>query len=491
MKELKILICLILFPQMADSLLPAPASITSPECDCKWVRRPKGGSVIRLDIPRDAVSVACHIKSTRGHTRIRMTPWDSNAQYRRWNDDTYKPSVRTSYLTDKFYAAERRARSIRLNRGISLHRVARIGRWPPAPRIVPRRRHLEWKETSSNEEDSTGQDRPSNLHPTLEEAICEIGRAPTIADLGPRSPRSGSSSMAPYTGEGSSDPEEDQDQIMEGPELNKTREPDIGRAPAKKGMGLSTAPEDYQPASPRYVRADEDSEDDEVDIEAPYLAPRPALPSNLQPSEGMEKIPAKYGQTHMGNPPESSEDEEIPALIDLRNEQGSATPAPLKKAQRPVTLKLPALGATGTPFKIAPETSLKEVPEEQVIHIDDDAEPTPLQLLEKQVDSLLMPPPADTTPVAQKVHRSLGRGIQLLKVTKEGAPSPGAPKRKSLQERRKTKALKLKIYKVAKMHTGPANMDRAPELAKLTSAVVPLQRLRIQDDLDEETPGKQ
>ena len=75
MKELKILICLILFPQMADSLLPAPASITSPECDCKWVRRPMGGSVIRLDIPRDAVSVACHIKSTRGHTRIRMTPW--------------------------------------------------------------------------------------------------------------------------------------------------------------------------------------------------------------------------------------------------------------------------------------------------------------------------------------------------------------------------------------------------------------------------------
>ena len=128
-----------------------------------------------------------------------------------------------------------------------------------------------------------------------------------------------------------------------------------------------------------------------------------------------------------------------------------------------MTLKLPALGATGTPFKIAPETSLKEVPEEQVIYIDDDAEPTPLQLLEKQVDSLLMPPPADTTPVAQKVHRSLGRGIQLLKVTKEGAPSPGAPKRKSLQERRKTKALKLKIYKVAKMHTGPANMDRAPE----------------------------
>ena len=41
------------------------------------------------------------------------------------------------------------------------------------------------------------------------------------------------------------------------------------------------------------------------------------------------------------------------------------------------------------------------------------------------------------------------------------------------------------------MRTGPANVDRAPELAKLTSAVVPLQRLRIQDDLNDKTPEKQ
>ena len=123
---------------MADLLLPAPASVTSPECDCKWVRRPMGGSVIRLDIPRDAVSVACHIKSTRGHNRIQMTPWDSQAQYRRWNEGTYKPSAQASHLTDKFHAAERRVRTIRQNRRISLHRVAHVGRMPPAPRIIPR-----------------------------------------------------------------------------------------------------------------------------------------------------------------------------------------------------------------------------------------------------------------------------------------------------------------------------------------------------------------
>ena len=49
----------------------------------------------------------------------------------------------------------------------------------------------------------------------------------------------------------------------------------------------------------------------------------------------------------------------------------------------------------------------------------------------------------------------------------------------------------LKVYKVAKMHTRPINADRAPELAKLTNAVVPLQRLRIQDDPDEKTPMEQ
>ena len=83
-------------------------------------------------------------------------------------------------------------------------------------------------------------------------------------------------------------------------------------------------------------------------------------------------------------------------------------PHPHLRAQRPETLKLTALSATGTQPEVAPETSVKEVPEEQIIYIDDDAEPTPLQLLEKQVDSLLMPPPVDTAPAAQKAHRSLG-----------------------------------------------------------------------------------
>ena len=38
------------------------------------------------------------------------------------------------------------------------------------------------------------------------------------------------------------------------------------------------------------------------------------------------------------------------------------------------------------------------------------------------------------------------------------------------------------MHKVAKMHTGPVDTLHAQELAKLTSAVVPLQRLKIGDD---------
>ena len=441
-----------------------------------------GGSVIRLDIPRDAVSVACHIKATRGHTRIQMTPWDSQAQYKRWNEGTYKPSAQASHLMDKFHAAERRVRTIRQNRRISLHHVARVSRMPPAPRIVPRRRHLEWTEPCSDEEGSIGQDKSTNQPPTPEEAFRELGRAPTMADLGLHGPVSCSSSLVPCMGDEDSDPEEDQEQLMEAPELMETKGPAIAGTPAREGMGINAAPDNYQPASPRYVRTDEDSEEEEVDIEAPYLAPRPTLSLNLSQNEKMKQAPAKDGQTPMVNPPESSGDESMPELINLRDGENATTPPPSQRAQHPETLKLTALSVTGTQPEVAPETSVKEAPEEQIIYIDDDAEPTPLQLLEKQVDSLLMPPPVDTAPAAQKAHRSLGRGFQLFKAAEEEASSPGAPRKKSLQERRKNKALKLRVYKVAKMRTELTNTDHAPELVKLTSAVVPLQRLKIEDD---------
>ena len=86
---------------MTDALLPAPASICSQEVDCKWVRRNIGGSMIRLDIARDTVSVDLNIKSARGHTSIHLTPWDSQSQYKKWSN-TYKPRDRTAKQIDAF-----------------------------------------------------------------------------------------------------------------------------------------------------------------------------------------------------------------------------------------------------------------------------------------------------------------------------------------------------------------------------------------------------
>ena len=82
-------------------------------------------------------------------------------------------------------------------------------------------------------------------------------------------------------GDEGSDPEEDQEQLMEAPELMETKGSAIAGTPAREGMGINAAPDNYQPAFPRYVRTDEDSEEEEVDIEAPYLAPKPTVSLNL------------------------------------------------------------------------------------------------------------------------------------------------------------------------------------------------------------------
>ena len=109
---------------MADSLLPAPTLLNSNECGCKWVHRPMGWSVIRIDIPHDMVSVDCNIKSTRGHTSIHMTLWDSRAQYKGWNAEEHPPRDRTCHQIEAFRAAKRKARSIMQSQCISLQHTA-------------------------------------------------------------------------------------------------------------------------------------------------------------------------------------------------------------------------------------------------------------------------------------------------------------------------------------------------------------------------------
>ena len=260
---------------MTDLLFPAPVSINSQECDCKWVRRPMGGSVIQLDIPRDAVSVVCNIKSTRGHTSVNMMPWESRAQYKRWNRETNKPHDQASHLINRFHTADRRARSIRQSRQLSLYRVARIGWIRPFHRNGSHQEHPAGHHTPHDEEDAlvhhdlqrSGQledmpgddgaglpDRPAGFlrdPPTYEEVLLSLGRAPTEVDLGPQSPESHSSSLTPYATEEDSDPEETQQQQEGTLEQMEAEGQDTTEALIKRGMGISMAPKEYQPAPPR------------------------------------------------------------------------------------------------------------------------------------------------------------------------------------------------------------------------------------------------
>ena len=316
---------------MTDSLLPTPASINSQECDCKWVRRHMAGSVIRLDIPRDTVSIDCEIKSARGHTSIYLTPWESWAQYKRWNQESYKPHDRTGHLIDRFRAAERKVRSILQSRCLSLQCVAHIGwmhpAWQSGPyyeqptgyctyyseedTLVYRDLQRTGLQEDMPEEDGAGpvdrSARPPNNPPKYEEALHSLGRAPTVADLGPHSPDSCSSSLVPYEAEEDSNPKEDQNQQEVTPDQMETEELAMVEAPAKKGMGIAVGPGEYQPAPPRYMRADEDSEDDkdtdeDEDIEAPYLAPKqnptPKTPQDEQTARPYQRANLPQPKIH-------------------------------------------------------------------------------------------------------------------------------------------------------------------------------------------------
>ena len=431
---------------MTDLLLPAPASINSQECNCKWVRRPMGGSVIWLDIPRETVSIDCNIKSTRGHTSIHLTPWESKAQYKRWNQETYKPHDKASLLMNRFHAAERRARSIWQSRCLSLHYMARISWIHPSHRNGPHQGHSAGHHTHHDEEDAlvhhnlqrsgrledmpeedrTGPlDRPAGSlrnSPTYEEALLSLGRAPTVADLGPHEPDSHSSSLVPYDED--SNPEEDQNQLELTSGQMETEDLATAEAPLKEGMGIVAAPENYQPATPRYIRADKESEDsedgqntdEEGDIEAPYLAPKQTpAPKPLQ-DEPLVQAPSKEKNPPVEDLQDSSGEESMPELIDLGEGEEILPLSQPKRANRPTTLKLHGKMATAseklpafsfprlqdhikTLQAAAPEIFQEEVPKEQIIYIDDEADPAPLQLLKRQVDSLLMPPPSDTTPM--------------------------------------------------------------------------------------------
>ena len=274
---------------MADALLPALASITSQECDCKWVRRPMGGSVLRLDIPWDAVSFDCNIKSARGHTSIHMTPWESCSHYKRLNEESYPPFDKTCQLIENFRAAERRTRAILHSRRISLNRTARVGWMRPdrcsdtpfrGSAITVYQPYYETRNEAAyrnhrrtavpppegmSGENEMGQENLATrpLDPQMEEDVLPLGEgwAPTVSELGPHSPDSISSSLIPYgMGEDSCSKESQgqQDQTLEQMEAEEEENLPVEEATSKLRMGLHVGPARYQPASPKYIRAEEE-----------------------------------------------------------------------------------------------------------------------------------------------------------------------------------------------------------------------------------------
>ena len=81
--------------------------------------------------------------------------------------------------------------------------------------------------------------------------------------MGPQSPESCSSFLIPYATEEDRDPGETQEQQEGTLERMEAEGQDTTEAPVKRGMGISDAPKEYQPAPPRYIRTGENSEDEE------------------------------------------------------------------------------------------------------------------------------------------------------------------------------------------------------------------------------------
>ena len=229
-----------------------------------------------------------------------MTPWGSRSHYKKWSEESYPPRDRTRHLIENFRAAERRTRAILHNRRLSLHQTARAGRMHLARhRDTPlrgtayttyqpycedrngaacrnyKRTALPPPEGMCGENDmGQGNLATRPMDPQMEGVLpLGEGRAPTVADLGPHSPGSMSSSLMPYgVGEDSCSGESQgqQDQTLEQVGAEEERNLPVEEATSKLRMGLHVGPARYQPASPKYIRAEEEEEEEEdEDVEAP------------------------------------------------------------------------------------------------------------------------------------------------------------------------------------------------------------------------------
>ena len=277
----------------------------------------------------------------------------------------------------------------------------------------------------------------------------------------------------------------------------------------KEAMGIKASPAAYAPQSPKYIRDSDDEgiqdPDSDEDTEVPCLS----LGKNSDSERTQQDLNAAQALLLMRKKEAQSKalvdyssSDSVPDLVYSDGEVCNEDPEPRELKQ----VKLPA--ARSVDFQVYPLTTTttvvsaphpqiinatprrkpaltfnpkacqktEEIPAEEVICIDDDEEGTaPMKQLTHHVDQILMPPPMDTTLVSRKTVPLLSQDQQIQK-------------KKGLAFRRKGKPMKLKIYQVAKMHTGPVDHERAHLMSQLTSAVVPLCKLQISEDATVQLP---
>ena len=266
---------------------------------------------------------------------------------------------------------------------------------------------------------------------------------------------------------------------------------DLRKATAlpKEAIGLKESPATYVPKSPKYVRDSENegAQDlDEDDIGTPHLAPQrnPEQGLATQDIQAVQALLLMKGE-ETGRPLVNySSSDSVPELVDSDGEvcSGEAPPKVLKPIKishkRLIDSKTSPFTTTAAVVKTSPPQFLnasprkrpvmlytpeaplttQEIPEDKIIHIDDDSEdPAPIKQLTHHADKILMPPPVDTT-----------------LVSRETVPLPvndqHSQRKRGLASRRKAKPLKLQVRQVARMHTGPVDHQCVQLMTQLTSA---------------------
>ena len=278
---------------------------------------------------------------------------------------------------------------------------------------------------------------------------------------------------------------------------------DLRKATAlpKEAIGLKESPANYVPKSPKYVRDSEDegAQDlDNEDIGTPHLPPPPGNPEQglaTQDIQVAQVLLLIKGEETRKPLVDYSSSDSVPELVDSDGEvcSSEAPPKVLEPVKiplrRPVDSKTSPFTTTAAVEKISPPQFLnasprkrpampytseaplttQEIPEDEIIYIDDDSEdPALIKQLTHHADKILMPPPVDTT-----------------LVSRETVPLPvndqHNQRKRGLASRRKANPLKLQVRQVARMRTDPVDRQRVQLMTQLTSAVVPLKKLQISE----------